>query len=256
MIYFGCNGIAAAFDCVCLFIISNERVQINDNNYSITCCYFLGEWMEYFLTEQTIKILKQILQANSDYMYHQEDNLKQFSKVQSPNATLVMCCDSRAHTTSFTCNPENNFFIVRNIGNQYILNQGCVEFGVHVLKTPLLIFLGHTQCGAIKESMNNYSHLPSSIIREIDHLALSIKKSELHGDCEHKWASAVVNNVNQQVELALKDFGLLCLNKKLIVIGMVLDLDNSMGGGYGKISVININGETDLAKFTNYEGHA
>lgn len=202
--------------------------------------------MEQTITEQINNILQQIRATNYEYVDQQKDNIKQFSKAQSPIATLVMCCDSRAHTTSFTYNPENNFFIVRNIGNQYILNQGCVEFGVKVLNTPLLIFLGHTQCGAIKESMNNYSNLPSSIIREIDHLALSIKKSELHGNTEQQWSEAVINNVNQQVDLALKDFSNLCNESQLMIIGMVLDLDNSLQDGYGRISIINVNGETDL----------
>ena len=202
--------------------------------------------MEHLINEQVIDILHTIKKTNFEYVHQQEDNIKQFSKEQSPIATLVMCCDSRAHTTSFTYNPENNFFIVRNIGNQYILNQGCVEFGIHVLKTPLLIFLGHTQCGAIKGAMDNYSHLPSSIIREIDHLALSIKKADLHGSCNEKWAEAVINNVNQQVELALKDFKMACKENKLLIIGMVLDLDNSLNEGYGKIKIINVNGETRL----------
>jgi len=196
--------------------------------------------------EQVINILKNINQTNNSYVGKNEESIKQFSRSQSPIATLVMCCDSRAHTTSFTYNPENNFFIVRNIGNQYILNQGCVEFGVRVLKTPLLIFMGHTQCGAIKASMSDYSALPSSIIREIDHLALSIQKSELHGDVEHIWSNAVANNVNQQVTLAIKDFSDLRKTKELVVIGMVLDLDNSMNDGHGRISVINVNGETNI----------
>lgn len=195
---------------------------------------------------QVMNMLESICKTNQNYVDTKEEDVKQFSHSQSPIATLVMCCDSRAHTTSFAYNPENNFFIVRNIGNQYILNQGCVEFGVRALKTPLLIFMGHTQCGAIKASMGNYSSLPSSIIREIDHLALSIKQSELHGNPENQWAEAVTNNVNQQVALAMKDFQDLRANKEVVVIGMVLDLDNSMKDGHGRISVINVNGETNI----------
>lgn len=210
--------------------------------------------MKYHIDEQIANILQKIQETNYEYVDQQKDNIKQFSKSQSPIATLVMCCDSRAHTTSFTYSPENNFFIVRNIGNQYILNQGCVEFGVKVLDTPLLVFLGHTQCGAIKESMSNYSDLPSSIIREIDHLALSIKKSELHGNTEQQWSEAVINNVNQQVELALKDFSPLCEAQKLLIVGMVLDLDNSLNDGYGRISIINVNGETHLDKLKSISG--
>jgi carbonic anhydrase len=200
------------------------------------------------LKQNIIKILETINSTNHEYVNQNEDSIKKFANSQHPLATLVMCCDSRAHTTSFTYNPENNYFLVRNIGNQYILNQGCVEFGVRVLGTPLLIFLGHTQCGAIKASMSNYANLHSSIIREIDHLALSIKKSELVGNEDQKWANAVVNNVNQQVELAIKDFHDLVLTNDLLVVGMVLDIDNHLKKGYGRISLINVNGEINHEK--------
>lgn len=197
-----------------------------------------------------IKLLNSIKETNTTYTSSKEYEIKSFAKSQNPICTLIMCCDSRAHSTSFTFNPENNFFIVRNIGNQYILNQGCVEYGVRVLNTPLLVFLGHTACGAVKASMSNYSNLHSSIIREIDHLALSIKKSDIN--CtrseEIQWRDAVINNVNQQVELALKDFDDLRKNKTLAIMGMVLDIDNSLEQGHGKISVINLNGETDTKK--------
>ena len=196
--------------------------------------------------QQVLDVLRNINKTNRNYVTTQEEQVKSFSKTQNPIATLVMCCDSRAHTTSFTYTPENNFFIVRNIGNQYILNQGCVEFGVRVLSTPILIFLGHTQCGAVEASMKDYSDFHSSIIREIDHLALSIKKTELHGSESEKWANAVVNNVNQQVELAMKDFTDLIDNDKLVIIGMVLDIDNHLNDGYGRISVISVNGTTHI----------
>ncbi len=205
------------------------------------------------LKQNIIKILDNINTTNYEYVHQNEESIKKFANSQNPLATLVMCCDSRAHTTSFTYNPENNYFLVRNIGNQYILNQGCVEFGVRVLGTQLLIFLGHTQCGAIKASMGNYASLHSSIIREIDHLALSIKKSELVGDENTKWANAVINNVNQQVELAIKDFHDLVSSNKLIILGMVLDIDNHLEKGYGRISLINLNGEVSIDKLKQDE---
>lgn len=203
------------------------------------------------LKENVLKILNTISSTNYEYVSQNEGSIKKFANSQNPLATLVMCCDSRAHTTSFTYNPENNYFLVRNIGNQYILNQGCVEFGVRVLETPLLIFLGHTQCGAIKASMGNYANLHSSIIREIDHLALSIKKSELVGNENEKWANAVINNVNQQVELAMKDFNDLVEKDKLVVLGMVLDIDNHLEKGYGRITLLNLNGEMNPEKLKN-----
>ncbi|HMT02680.1 MAG TPA: carbonic anhydrase [Burkholderiales bacterium] len=207
--------------------------------------------MEQPKINQNLKnILNDIYETNNHYVKMTNTEIKKpaISQAQHPIATLVMCCDSRAHTTSFTYKPENNFFIVRNIGNQYILNQGSVEYGVRILKTDLLIFLGHSQCQAVKASMEDYTNLPSSIVREVDHLALSIKKSELHGDLNQKWCQAVVNNIHKQVEMALKDFADLVMNGKLIIIGMILDLDNSVGGGYGKITITNYNNVSDINK--------
>ncbi len=212
--------------------------------------------MEQILkNDDVVKMLNAIKETNELYSQNNEKHIKNFAKNQNPICTLIMCCDSRAHTTSFTYHPENNFFIVRNIGNQYILNQGCVEYGVRVLGTPLLIFLGHTACGAVNAALDDYSDLHSSIIREIDHLALSVKKAEINPNCSHeeKWRDAVINNVNQQVGLALKDFSDLRNNKTLAVLGMVLDIDNSLKHGHGKISLVNLNGETDLQKLADNE---
>lgn len=193
-----------------------------------------------------LKALSDINEANDWYVKHNEELVEDFSTEQNPIITLVMCCDSRAHTTQFTYSPENNFFIIRNIGNQYILNQGCIEYGVRVLKTPVLVFLGHTGCGAIHAAMDNYSELPSSIVREIDHLALSVKTSDLQGDFKQRWASASLNNINQQVYLAMKDFKDLVANGEFAVIGMILDIDNSLQDGFGRINVINLNGNQNV----------
>jgi len=200
-------------------------------------------------------VLNEISLTNKFYVATDQVKLQEtIAQDQTPVATLVMCCDSRAHTTAFTANPENNFFIVRNIGNQYILNQGSIEFGVINLQTPLLIFLGHTQCGAIKSAMEDYSFQSSALIREIDHLTLSIRVNELQGDTNTRYHQAVQNNINKQVELASKDFHALINQEKLIIVGMLLDLDNTHGNGYGKISLINYMGETDPNILCNIPG--
>jgi carbonic anhydrase len=205
--------------------------------------------MGHLYDKELKEILKIIFDTNDSYMVNNSENIKKFSHEQNPVATLVMCCDSRAHTTSFTCTPENNFFIVRNIGNQYILNQGSIDFGVRKLKTKLLIFLGHTNCGAINAAMTDYANLESSIIREIDHLCLSIHQHDLKGSLEEKKTLAVLNNVNQQVEIAINNFKDLLESDNIVIIGMVLDINNALKKGFGKVSIININGDTNFEHF-------
>ena len=41
-------------------------------------------------------------------------------------------------------------FSIRNIGNQIVTSEGSVDYGVRVLKTPYLMVVGHSGCGAIK----------------------------------------------------------------------------------------------------------
>ena len=67
--------------------------------------------MELILkNDDVIHVLQSIKEANGLYTEAKEHEIKTFSLSQAPVCTLVMCCDSRAHSTSFTANPENNFF--------------------------------------------------------------------------------------------------------------------------------------------------
>ena len=40
---------------------------------------------------------------------------------------------------SFEKTPQNGVFAIRNIGNQIVTNEGSIDFGVRILKTPFLL---------------------------------------------------------------------------------------------------------------------
>lgn len=71
----------------------------------------------------------------------------------TPRATVVLCSDSRCQSTQFDKTPENDDFFIRNIGNQLETSQGSVECGVAIANTPLLLFVGHSSCLAIREAL-------------------------------------------------------------------------------------------------------
>ena len=61
--------------------------------------------------------------------------------------------------------------------------------------------MGHTRCGAIKAAISEYRHERVTIRREIDHLAIPIRKYIGTKDLEPQiWLNAVIDNVNFQVE--------------------------------------------------------
>lgn len=175
-----------------------------------------------------------------------------FKASQHPRVTVVGCSDSRFQVGSLDATPENDLFVIRNIGNQYTSNEGSVQYGVHHLHTPLLMIVGHSRCGAIKAAMSDYSEESSAIRREVDSLALSIKKSRLYGTEEQKWLQGVISNVKMQVEYAKREFPEDVKSGKLTILGVVFDLANDLNEGHGKLKVVSINGESDPESIRNH----
>jgi carbonic anhydrase len=91
-----------------------------------------------------------ILSENAEFMQnHDPGFFKAFVESQDPKVTVVICSDSRVQMRALKAKPENNLFVIRNIGNQLATAEGSVEYGVHHLHTPvLLIVLSSVTCDA------------------------------------------------------------------------------------------------------------
>lgn len=179
--------------------------------------------------------LDSIIRHNRDYISKVDPTFfKQKSKGQSPKVTVVSCSDSRVHTHFLDETPEGNLFIIRNIGNQIKTATGSVEYGVNHLKTPLLLILGHSQCGAISEAMKDYSDLEHGVISELDSINIKSDVSNIEG---------VEQNVHSQVHYAIQLFEPLIKANKLLIVGAVYDFANDMKKGAGNINIINIQGK-------------
>src|SRR6185295_4135831 len=170
---------------------------------------------------QTRAFLGDVLTDNQVYMEHGDKFFAAFADKQTPRATVLTCADSRVHTPAWDVTPENDDFVVRNIGNQVDNAEGSIEYGVEHLRTPLLLVIGHTGCGAVKAAMGDTSKLSASIQHELEHIHLP--KPEAGKSPEAAWAEAVITNVNNQVETALKHFGKDVQTGQLTVVGAVYD---------------------------------
>ncbi len=167
---------------------------------------------------------------------------QELSKGQKPRATVVTCSDSRVHTNMLDKTPEGDLFMVRNIGNQLATAKGSVQYGVNHLASSLLIFIGHSKCGAIAAAGGDYSTLEEPIKKELDTINIAKGSANIDG---------VKANVNNQVAAALKEWAEQVKKGELLVVGAVYDFADDMKQGAGKLNVININGETDPAKLRN-----
>ncbi|MEJ5300957.1 MAG: carbonic anhydrase [Thermodesulforhabdaceae bacterium] len=184
--------------------------------------------------------IQKVLKSNSRFVStHKASYFEPFLDAQHPKATVVMCSDSRVHTHAISDAPDNEIFVIRNIGNQMSTAEGSVEYGVRHLHTPVLMFLGHSGCGAIKAASSDYSKESEAIKKELDTIKIPKGVENIEG---------VKINVNNQVAEALKKFDQEVKEGKLVIIGAIYDFRNELKKGHGKLNIININGETDPVK--------
>ncbi len=170
---------------------------------------------------------------------------------QHPFATLLTCCDSRV-SPNMLGDTFNRVFCVENIGNQFRNSEGSVLYGLLHLRTPLMLVAGHSECGAIKAAVSDYAAEPDALIKELN----TVKDSLQQGCAACKIDLAVASsdqarlaqlNVDIQVDMLLNqpDVRRLVDKQELLVIGLLVDLHNVFGEGYGRVYTVNVNGVKD-----------
>jgi carbonic anhydrase len=198
----------------------------------------------------TKDMVRNLVQDNASFMKaHKPSHFQHFANVQHPRATVVTCADSRVHSHALDASPDGDLFMIRNIGNQITTAEGSVEYGVHHLHTPLLLIVGHSACGAIKAAAGDYSGESGPIRNELD--TLQVPRGE-------PGMGSIQLNVHNQVRYAVGKFEAEVLTGRLTVIGAVYDFRNDLRQGYGKLKIINVNGETEptrIAALDLMQGH-
>jgi carbonic anhydrase len=206
------------------------------------------------MSHSTDNILKSLAQAMSIF----ENNfplasLKKTNFNQQPLITLLNCSDSRVPVNIFG-DSFNRIFCVENIGNQVKTSEGSIMYGLMHLHTPIMLVVGHSDCGALKAANSDYSKEPEPIIRELNIVKRSLTEiayiQPLNEDPQVKFTQLAELNVDMQIRYLLENGSVaeLVKNRSLSMIGMVVDLHNVYNEGYGKTYIINLNGEQDPAK--------
>jgi carbonic anhydrase len=115
----------------------------------------------FFCSFQTAR-MEPILKENASMKTLREANLRSLSDEkgmeireklvagQNPCAVIVACSDSRSEPGKIFHLDMGDIFVIRNAGNvMEPVAIGSIEYAVDHLKTPLVVILGHTLCGAI-----------------------------------------------------------------------------------------------------------
>ena len=200
--------------------------------------------------EEAAIALARILTGNDAFVReHGAEYFAPFEDQQHPRVTVVACADSRFHAQALEGDPDDDLFVVRNIGNQVDSSAGSVEYGVRHLHTPILLVVGHVGCGAVKAALDDYGDEPPSIRHELDGLHLSLRRVMDEGrPFEERWHDGVLENVHRQVENAMKEYADLVRSGDLFVVGAVYDFRDEMKGGRGRLHIVGVNGSRDAER--------
>lgn len=89
---------------------------------------------------------------------------------QHPKAVLFGCSDSRVAAEIIFDQGLGDMFVIRTAG--HIIDTavlGSIEYAVHLLDTPLIVVLGHDNCGGVRAAMDalRTGEIPPGFLRDV-----------------------------------------------------------------------------------------
>lgn len=108
--------------------------------------------------QESLNVLKdgnsRFIQNKMNGVLHHD--LQILSETQNPHAVILCCSDSRVSPDIIFDQSLGNLFIIQNAGNVSDTSVlGSIQYAIQHLKTPLIIVLGHTCCGAVTAAHEN-----------------------------------------------------------------------------------------------------
>ena len=107
---------------------------------------------------------------------HYEEERQQLSEGQHPFAVVLCCSDSRVVPEILFDQQLGDLFVIRNAGN--VVDEdvlGSIEYAVEHLESPLVVVLGHSNCGAVTATCQG-EELPGHIVDIVRRIIPSIDK--------------------------------------------------------------------------------
>lgn len=150
---------------------------------------------------------------------------------QHPFVTVLTCADSRIPVERTFDRGVGEVFVVRVAGNIAGPSEtGTIEYGLGHLKTPLLVVMGHTRCGAVAAAAGG-KDLPGALgelVHAIDPAVARARQQNPGADEKQLAAVAVRENVWQSIfDLCRRsdETRALVRDGKVKVVGAICDIN-------------------------------
>src|SRR3984957_17573221 len=152
--------------------------------------------------------LKRLLDGNARYIagttqrYDFRSERAALSGGQNPFAAILSCADSRIAPEFCFDTARGDVFVCRVAGN-FVSDEmiASLEYAVSVLKTPLIMVLGHESCGAVDaaiKSLKDGTTLPGHLPSLVDAIAPAVKAGQ--GQSGDMLTNAIRRNVALNVD--------------------------------------------------------
>ena len=192
-------------------------------------------------------VLQRLQQGNRRFARGEEDTSilsqaerrKSLTGGQNPSAIILGCSDSRVPLEIIFDQGLGDLFVIRVAGNIVAPSQiGSIEFAAERFGTPLVVVLGHSQCGAVCATLEELerpaeSRSPnlSSIVDRIRPAVETLLDTELHNDRDELIAQAVHANIRaatNQLQHGSAILERLIAEGRLQVVGAHYELDTGL----------------------------
>jgi carbonic anhydrase len=165
------------------------------------------------------------------------DRRAQLADAQAPYAIILTCADSRVAPEYIFDAGLGDLFVCRNAGNvadEVVL--GSIEFAASRIGCPLLVVLGHKNCGAVKMAVaeattpdsSNSQNVDAIINRIMPAVILAKPSGILEEQALRRWEEKAVymnvENVCSQILRRSQLLASLVENDELRIVGAVYDI--------------------------------
>lgn len=162
------------------------------------------------------------------------DRREALAEKQTPFAALFGCADSRLSAEIIFDVGLGDLFVVRNAGQvigETIL--GSLEYAVEVLGVPVILVLGHDECGAIRATINDVEGNMNASGEFIHKLVDQIRPTVLAANAQGKY------EIDDVTELHVQD----TINEMLTSSSLIAEAVKS-----GKLAVVGANYKLTLGE--------
>lgn len=156
--------------------------------------------------DEAIKILKagnERFLSGNQLNRNEQELISITSSGQFPLANVVACMDSRSAPEVVFDLSKGDIFVNRVAGN--VIDKdilGGLEYGAKVVGAPLIVVMGHTNCGAVKGACDNVKL--GNLTQLLDKIKPAIEMSKFGGKRDGK-NIAFVNDVTElNVDMSIK----------------------------------------------------